>query len=55
MRARSSLLLRIAPILAFGFLGQALPAAAAVGGTAETNIETRSLLGSYLAGRVARA
>jgi len=55
MRARSSGLLRVAPVLAFGFLGQAVPTAAAVGDSANTNIETRSLLGSYLAGRVARA
>jgi tetratricopeptide (TPR) repeat protein len=55
MHARSSVLLRIAPILGLGFLGYAVPAAAGVGDSAEKLIDTRSLLGSYLAGRVARA
>ena len=54
MRARSFALLRIAPILALGFLADAAPAIAGIGDAAEDRTETRSMLGSYLAGRVAR-
>ena len=55
MRARSSAVLRIAPIFALCVLANAVPAAAGVGGGSEQHTETRSLLGSYLAGRLARA
>ncbi len=55
MRARSSAVLRIAPIFALCVLATATPATAGVGDGSEQRTETRSLLGSYLAGRLARA
>jgi tetratricopeptide (TPR) repeat protein len=54
MRARSSALRWIASTFALCLLTHTGPAAAGVGDGAETHIETRSLLGSYLAGRIAR-
>lgn len=54
MRARYPVLLVGAAFLAWGAVGGTSPADAGVGGASATNIETRSLLGSYLAGRVAR-
>lgn len=54
MRARSTAFLRIASTAALCVLANIAPAAAGVG-DAEKGIETRSLLGSYLAGRLARA
>ncbi len=53
MRARSSVLGRIASAFALCLLANAPYATAGVGET-ESNVETRSLLGSYLAGRLAR-
>jgi tetratricopeptide (TPR) repeat protein len=55
MRACSSAFLRIATVLAFGLLGHTAPGAAKVGDKDDKGAETRSLLGSYLAGRLARA
>ncbi|MBX9589044.1 MAG: tetratricopeptide repeat protein [Hyphomonadaceae bacterium] len=52
MRARSFAFLRIAPICALSVLASVGPASAAIGD--EQRTETRSLLGSYLAGRLAR-
>ncbi len=53
MRARSSAFIRIASVLGLFALSGAAPATAGIGDGADT--ETRSLLGSYLAGRLARA
>src|SRR5262249_35364135 len=53
MRARSLVLLRILSVAALGLLANAAPAAAGVGDAAQRE-QPRSLLGSYLAGRVAR-
>lgn len=53
MRARSPALARLAAVLALGVLGTG--ACAAAGDAADKAEETRSLLGSYLAGRLARA
>jgi tetratricopeptide (TPR) repeat protein len=53
MRARSSAFIRIASVLGLFALAGAAPATAGIGDGADT--ETRSLLGSYLAGRLARA
>jgi tetratricopeptide (TPR) repeat protein len=55
MRARSSAFLRIASFLGLCALANAAPAAAGIGDGAEPRTETRTLLGSYLAGRLARA
>lgn len=55
MRARSSAFLRIASFLGLCALANAAPAAAGIGDGAEARTETRTLLGSYLAGRLARA
>ena len=53
MRAHRSAAFKIAATLSFGLLGWT--AHAATGASSETQVETRSLLGSYLAGRMARA
>lgn len=53
MSARSSAFLRIASTAALCVLANIAPAAAGVGDA--KGVETRSLLGSYLAGRLARA
>jgi tetratricopeptide (TPR) repeat protein len=55
MRARPLALFKIAPILILCSLANTTPSAAGVGPSAEKNDETQTLLGSYLAGRVARA
>src|SRR6185295_5878350 len=55
MRARPLALFKIAPILVLCSLANATPSAAGVGTSPEKNDETQTLLGSYLAGRVARA
>ena len=47
--------LRVAPVLLLGLLSATGPAGAGVGDPPNKGTETRSLLGSYLAGRVARS
>jgi tetratricopeptide (TPR) repeat protein len=46
--------MRLAPALLLGLVAGIAPAKAGVGGSSEKAEETRSLLGNYLAGRVAR-
>ena len=54
MRARSSALLRIASARYLARAGPVAPATAGVGDAAERDAAETSLLGSYLAGRLAR-
>ena len=54
MRAQLRLLTRLAPALLLGVVAGLTPAAGGVGSSSEKTEETQSLLGSYLAGRVAR-
>jgi tetratricopeptide (TPR) repeat protein len=54
MRACFHALLRVAPILFLGLMAAAAPVAAGVGDPPAKDVEASSLLGSYLAGRVAR-
>src|SRR5436190_22228316 len=54
MRARSLAFLRIASTVALCFLANTVPVTAGIG-DADKSAETRSMLGSYLAGRLARA
>jgi tetratricopeptide (TPR) repeat protein len=54
MRARPSLLLGLATVFALGLACSMPQSAAAVGGGSEAPEKVQSLLGSYLAGRVAR-
>ena len=54
MRARYPVLFGLSAVLGLAAASGVLSAAAGVDGTATTASDTRSLLGSYLAGRVAR-
>ena len=54
MRARFTALRRIAPLFVIGLLANSAPASAGVGDGAEQRAEPRSVLGAYLAGRIAR-
>jgi tetratricopeptide (TPR) repeat protein len=54
MRAPLRLLTRLAPALLLGLVASLAPATAGVGTSSEKAAEPQSMLGSYLAGRVAR-